>query len=77
MIAKKWKSQFPLLDKVGSCSWQENLSGGHGPCSQTGGKRYVAQLEEKCLAFNVVQESEVTSDACFGRLPSEQLRAVQ
>lgn len=77
MIAKKWKSQLPPLDKVGSCSWQESLSGGRSPSSQTGGRQYMARLEENCLAFYVVQESEVTSDACFGRLPSEQLRAVQ
>lgn len=37
----------------------------------------MARLEESCLAFYVVQESEVTSDACFGRLPCEQLGTVQ
>lgn len=73
MIAKKQKSQFPLLDKVGSRSWQESLSGGCSLCSQTGGKQYMAQPGENCLAFYMVQESEVTSDVCFGRLPSEQL----
>lgn len=36
----------------------------------------MARLEAS-LAFDVVQGSEVTSEAWFGRLPCEQLGAVQ